>query len=190
MHGRTQEVRTGGGDSGGRRTEWAALVAAVVLWGVMPPGALAERRDLFGWVERVFVGEQQISLKAKLDTGAETSSLDATGIRRLRRKSTGQRFIEFEVADPANDRALVLKKELVRDVRIKQHDGSFQTRPVVELSVCLGDTVREIEVSLIDRSEFLYPLLLGRSALAGIAVVDPERTFTREPDCEIAEASG
>ena len=157
---------------------------------VTAAASAAEERDLFGWVERVVVGEDAIELKAKLDTGAETSSLDASGIRRLRRKSTGLRLIEFEVTDPATKRTFTLKKELVRDVRIKQHDGSFQTRPVVELSVCLGASLRNIEVSLIDRSEFLYPLLLGRSALAGFALVDPEVTFTREPDCEIPEDSG
>ena len=179
-----------GGDSGARR--WARVVsaAALLLCAVTPVASVAEGRDLFGWVERVVVGEEAIELKAKLDTGAETSSLDASGIRRLRRLSTGLRLIEFEVTDPATERTFTLKKKLVRDVRIKQHDGSFQTRPVVELSVCLGTTVREIEVSLIDRSEFLYPLLLGRSALAGVALVDPELTFTREPDCEISEDSG
>ncbi len=136
------------------------------------------------------VGADRIELKAKLDTGAETSSLDATGIRRLRRRSTGLRLVEFDLMDPLRDRVVTLKKPLVREVRIKQHDGSYQTRPVVEISVCLGNVLREIEVSLIDRSEFLYPLLLGRSALAGLVVVDPSLTFTREPDCDDGKGPG
>jgi hypothetical protein len=127
----------------------------------------SETRDLFGWVEWVIVGPHEIELKAKLD-----------------RTSTGQRFVEFEVVDPGSGDTITLKKEWVRDVRIKQHDGSFQTRPVVEITICLGDHLQEVEVSLIDRSEFLYPLLLGRSALAGLAIVDPDATLTREPDCD------
>ncbi len=158
--------------------------ALALLWTSFGTSAAAANKDLFGWVEKVIVGAHGIELKAKLDTGAETSSLDASGIRRLRRKSTGERFVEFDVTDPGSGAAITLKKKLVREVRIKQHDGSFQLRPVVVLPVCLGDHYRNIEVSLIDRSEFLYPLLLGRRALAGIALVDPDATLTSRPECD------
>jgi hypothetical protein len=145
--------------------------------------ANAGGQDIFGWVEWVLVGERKMELKAKLDTGAETSSLDASDIRLLRRRTSGQRFVEFRLSDEESGRTVVFKKRLVREARIKQHDGSFQTRPVVVVLVCVGDHLQEVEVTLIDRSEFLYPVLLGRSALAGLAVVDPDLTFTREPVC-------
>ena len=145
--------------------------------------AAAGGQDLFGWVEWVLVGERKMELKAKLDTGAETSSLDASDIRLLRRRTSGQRFVEFRLSDEESGRTVVFKKRLVREARIKQHDGSFQTRPVVVVSVCVGDHLQEVEVTLIDRSEFLYPVLLGRSALAGLAVDDPDLTFTRDPVC-------
>lgn len=161
----------------------ASAIAATLLWLGGAPVSAGEK-DIFGWVEQVIVGTHEIELKAKLDTGAETSSLDATNIRRLRRRSTGERFVEFDVTDPNTGKVLTLKKSLVRNVRIKQHDGSFQTRPVVVIPICLGTHFRDIEVSLIDRREFLYPLLLGRSALAGISLVDPSRTLTARPECE------
>jgi hypothetical protein len=135
----------------------------------------------------VLVGEREMELKAKLDTGAETSSLDASDIRILRRRSSGQRFVEFRLSDDDSGRTVTFKKRLVREARIKQHDGSFQTRPVVFVAVCLGDHLQEVEVTLIDRSEFLYPVLLGRSALGGLAVVDPDLTFTRDPGCSSAK---
>ena len=146
-----------------------------------PPGGGGQ--DLFGWVEWVLVGERKMELKAKLDTGAETSSLDASGIRILRRRQSGQRFVEFQLKDDDSGRTITFKKRLVREARIKQHDGSFQTRPVVIVAVCLGDHQQEVEFTLIDRSEFLYPVLLGRSALAHLAVVDPSLTFSRDPAC-------
>ena len=68
-------------------------------------------------------------------------------------------------------------------VLIKRHDGDSQRRSVVSLTFCLGGHQREVEFSLIDRSEFEYPVLLGRSALAGIAVVDPEAVNLSEPSC-------
>lgn len=162
----------------------AIATALVLLWPGVTPPASAKVKDLFGWVEQVIVGAHELELKAKLDTGAETSSLDATNIRRLRRRSTGERFVEFDLSHPTTGVIITLKKKLVREVRIKQHDGSFQTRPVVVVPVCLGRHSRNIEVSLIDRREFLYPLLLGRSALAGIALVDPNVTLTTRPQCD------
>lgn len=148
----------------------------------------APEKDLVGWVEWVEVGRHEINLKAKLDTGADTSSLDAQDIRRLRRPSTGERFVEFSVFDPESGESIRLKKPLVRLVRIKQHDGSYQVRPVVALDICLADHADTVEVSLIDRSVFIYPLLLGRSALEGRVVVDPEVTFTTKPDCDVRRA--
>ena len=146
-------------------------------------------QDLFGWVEWVLVGERKMRLKAKLDTGAETSSLDASEIRFLRRGSSGQRFVEFQLSDDDSGRTVTFKKRVVREARIKQHDGSFQSRPVIIASVCLSDHLQEVEFTLIDRSEFLYPVLLGRSALAGLAVVDPDLTFSRDPDCSDGKGS-
>lgn len=168
----------------------ATLLLAVVVLGLAPsPASAAKVKDVFGYVEWVEVGRHEISLKAKLDTGAATSSLDAQDIRRLVRRSTGERSVEFTVHDPESGESLRLKKPLVRLVRIKQHDGSHQVRPVVALDICLGDHFDRVEVSLIDRSEFLYPVLLGRSALEGRVVVDPELTFTQEPRCDEEQAA-
>lgn len=166
------------------RTGAAALAAVFWLLLAPAPADAAKTKDIFGWVEWVEVGRHEITLKAKLDTGAATSSLDAQDIRRLVRRSTGERSVEFTVHDPESGESIRLKKPLVRLVRIKQHDGSHQVRPVVAIDICVGDHFDTVEVSLIDRSEFLYPMLLGRSALEGRVVVDPEVTFTRDPECE------
>ena len=64
-----------------------------------------------------------------------------------------------------------------------QHEGINQTRPVVALEICVGGHRMETEVSLIDRSEFNYSLLLGRSALSGFALVDPGNVFLGQPGC-------
>ena len=59
-----------------------------------------------------------------------------------------------------------------------------QTRPVVVLGVCMGDMYKDIEVNLVDRKGFLYPVLIGRSFLKENIVVDATLTFTREPVCK------
>jgi hypothetical protein len=106
-----------------RRLLSAAATATAILWPGFAAQSRSETKDIFGWVEQVIVGAHGIELKAKLDSGAETSSLDATNIRRLRRRSTGERFVEFDVTDPATGRIVTLKKGLTREVRIHQGDA-------------------------------------------------------------------
>ncbi len=157
----------------------AAAISALAL--ALAGSAVAAEPDIFGWAEPVVLVETGFELEAKLDTGAETSSLDAIDIRRFRRK--GKSWVRFTVEDHDNGDDVRLERPLLRRVLIKRHDGDSQRRSVVSLTVCLGDHRREVEFSLIDRSQFDYPVLLGRSALAGIAVVDPDEINLSEPDC-------
>lgn len=157
----------------------AAAISTLVL--ALAGSAVAAEPDIFGWAEPVVLVETGFELEAKLDTGADTSSLDAIDIRRFRRK--GKSWVRFTVEGHGRDDEVRLERPLLRRVRIKRHDGDSQLRSVVSLTVCLGDHQRKVEFSLIDRSEFDYPVLLGRSALAGIAIVDPDETNLSEPDC-------
>ncbi len=141
----------------------------------------AHHLEIFGWVERVELLDGKFSMKAKLDSGAANSSLDATDIERFERDD--QRWVRFTVTDPESEEQAVLEKPLVRNVRIVRHSGEYQRRPVIELPICLGDQRRVVEVNLIDRSNFIYPLLLGRSALEGYALIDSGETFLFSPQC-------
>ncbi len=164
--------------SRGRRLLPVGLGVALMI---SSAASASQGKDIFGWVEHVLVGKTRLSMKAKLDTGAETSSLDALEIKKFRR--SGKRWVEFVVADSDAGRRVSFKKPLLREVRIKRHDGRSQLRPVVAIEICLGDHLKRVQVSLTDRSEFLYPVLLGRRALEGIAVVDPELSLTSIPGC-------
>jgi hypothetical protein len=165
----------------------AALTIVVGLSLVAMAAARTQgEKTLLGWVERVWVGESRLELEAKLDTGADTSSIHATRIRRFRSQS-GQRWVEFRLADAASGRTIRFKKRLVRYAYIKEHEGPSQKRPVVELTICLGNEKREVEVSLVDRSGFQYPVLLGRNALEGHVVVDPAVKLTADPTCAVRE---
>lgn len=152
-----------------------------------PPVAQAGEvgKTIFGHVERVIISEKGFSLKARLDTGAQTSSLDAHNIVRFRRGDV--RYVRFDVMDPDTGDFVTLERPLVRNVRIRQHTAPPMRRPVVKMWLCLGHKVREVEVNLTPRSEFLYPLLIGRSAMRGSIVIDPELTFTARPQCDPTE---
>ena len=159
-----------------------SLICAGVLLASINASGDAKRKDIFGWAEEVEIGTSRLKMKAKLDTGADTSSLDASKIRRFRSKN-GDRWIEFLVKDKDSGRRIRYKKRLIRYANIKEHEGPSQRRPVVELEVCLGDHRKVVQVSLVDRSGCQFPMLLGRNALENIALVDSSESFTTRPAC-------
>lgn len=164
----------------------AIFVAIFVLSAGTGAPLKAAEKDIFGWAEHVLVGRSQLEMEAKLDTGADTSSIDASKIRRYRSEDK-KLWVEFRLSDDDSGRAIRYKKKLVRYAYIKEHDGPSQKRPVVKMTVCLGDHPMEIEVSLVDRSGFAFPVLLGRNALKGLAVVDSELEYTSNPICPAEE---
>jgi len=155
----------------------------ILLLCVLSSEAMAEIADLkiLGWVENAYLPDPGLEVKAKLDSGAETSSLDALVIKKFRKG--GERWVRFSITDRDSGNEFTLVKKRVRTIGVVQHDGSRQTRPVVLLDICVGGQQMTTEVSLIDRSEFNYPLLLGRSALAAFALIDPGGVFLAEADC-------
>lgn len=150
----------------------------------VPYSTVAENADgpqVFGWVESVLLVDADFQLEAKLDTGADNSSLSAVNIRRVR---VGEkRFVRYSVRHPDTGELVSLRSPYVRSTRIRSHSGTRQRRRVVLMTLCLGEHRRTVEVNLVDRNEFEYPLLLGRSALEGIAIIDPAITRLSEPDC-------
>lgn len=150
----------------------------------VPHAGARIRPQRFGWREKIILSpELRWELDAKLDTGADTSSLDARNIRRVRFK--GKRYVRFSIEDPESGEVVSLRRPYVRTVRIRRHDGDHQRRYVVLMSICLGSEQRTIEVTLTDRDVFDNPMLLGRSALEGLAIVDPQVTHTTHPSCGV-----
>jgi hypothetical protein len=159
------------------------LVCAVL--GLLATAAPAEPKELIilGWAETVTLIDAGFKLRAKLDTGAETSSLDARIIKNFRKD--GKRWVRFAITNPKTGEEHVLVRERLRTIGVVQHEGINQVRPTVVLQMCVADRLLDVEVSLVDRSEFSYRLLLGRSALASIALVDPANTFLSPPQCKM-----
>lgn len=149
-----------------------------------PLAALAAPRDLviLGWVEPVQLVGPALKLEAKLDTGAATSSLDARIVKRFRKG--GKRWVRFGILDPRTGEELILVRERVRTIGVVQHEGENQVRPTVMILMCVAGELLDVEVSLVDRAQFSYPLLLGRSALERFALVDPGSIHLSEPGCQ------
>lgn len=129
-----------------------------------------------GAVERVsFPDLGDFVLEARVDTGAQTSSLHVTSWKPFERD--GARWVSFVLPVGAGKKPLRLERPLSRIVRIKGRDESNRRRPVVQLKIRLGKIERTIEFTLADRGDFEFPALLGRNFLLDTVVVDVGRRF-------------
>jgi len=173
--------------SGLRYREFLAAVCPMLLACFAPlataaPPAPDRDLEIVGWLEPARLIDPGVYMKAKLDTGAETSSLDVEIIKKFRKDN--KRWVRFRLTDRETGQKYILVRERVRTVAIVMHDGDRQLRPVVRMGVCIAGRILNTEMSLIDRSEFSYPLLLGRRALKSFALIDPGSTYLSKPDCD------
>jgi hypothetical protein len=165
---------------------WHGLFAAVLILGA--PLTHASSKDpgkvIAGWIEKISLPEPSITLKAKLDTGAKTSSIHATNIEQFKRD--GKRWMRFDlVLTDVEDKqhTVHMERPKARRVAIKHTDGEHDRRAVVELDFCFDGRRRTAEFTLANRSDYIYSVLLGREFLTGVAVIDPEATFLTQADC-------
>lgn len=151
-------------------------------------------QNVYGRLEYVTLEGNPSPLKVKMDTGAKTSSLSAVNLREFQRK--GKDWIAFDVIVPKHKIDLHFEKPISRWVKIKKRseeftdeeikNDPFSRRPVVKMHMCIRNQLRNIEVNLVDRNHFLYPMLLGRSAIVEFqAVVNPAIKFTQMPSCQV-----
>jgi hypothetical protein len=133
-----------------------------------------------GWVERVRVYPGNTLVEARIDTGAELSSLHCDCITPIERN--GEKWVSF-VIENSDGRPVLMEQKVLRIAKIKRHFGEVQERMVVKLGVCLGKTYKESEVTLVDRSGLTYPMLIGRDFLQGRFVVDPSVSHKTSPQC-------
>ena len=138
-------------------------------------------KEKIGWVENVRLYPGGFELKAKIDTGAKTSSINCDCVNPY--EKDGEQWVKFSVTDN-NGNLHWLDRKIVRKVKIKRHYGESQGRYVIKLGMCLAGVYKETEFSLIDRSGFNYQLLVGRQFLEGSHIVDPELKFTSKATCK------
>jgi len=157
------------------------LIIAILLGS--PFSAIAQEKQVVGLLEKVKVCPENLIMTAKLDTGAEHSCLSATNIKEFVRD--GKRWIRFDVHTTKGFWG-TREKRLVRIAKIKRHKDDHQERPVIRLGICLGKYYREVDFNLIDRRNFEHQMLIGRSFMNGMLIVDPAAEFTIAPDSEVA----
>lgn len=158
----------------------------------------ADEKLIYGWLEWVNLKDQGISAKAKLDTGAKTSSLHAKNIEEFERD--GKEWVRFQFASDtklkdqyfkknASKKVVSIEAPLYRNVQIKQHTRSNVKRPVIILPFKMGTKTFKAQFTLTDRKKFLYPVLLGRRFLEEAAIVDSSTKYLQtQPGCDTTAA--
>lgn len=144
-------------------------------------GNTISAKPVIGWVEPVFLDEAYITVMAKIDTGADVSSIDARIINTY--SVGGDEWVHFEISNKAGQ-AVELKKKIERHLPIKRKLMEPEMRPVILLGVCVGNIYRHIEVNLAQRKNFEYRMLIGRNYLDTTYVVDSELKKATKPSCQ------
>ena len=133
---------------------------------------------LIGSLESCGLPDLGISdLKIRVDTGAKTSSLHVDNIKEFIEK--GKPWIQFDIhPDFHNVETIKHCRAPVADIRkIKSSNAETEQRYVIRTHLELGDQTWEIELTLTDRSDMSYLMLLGREAMGSRVLIDPSKSF-------------
>jgi hypothetical protein len=131
-----------------------------------------------GWREWVALPQLGVDrIKAKIDTGARTSTLHAFDIEVI--KQRGKEVVNFKVhpLQRQNRRIIVCQADLVDERIIRSSSGHSSLRPVIMTRLQVGPCVWDIELTLTNRDKMGFRMLIGRQAIRKHLLVHPGRSF-------------
>ncbi len=151
--------------------------------------ALEQSKRVLGWLENIRVYPGGMIMRAKLDSGALSNAIHAENIETFE-GADGRRMASFTIlkdhTNPDSER-LDLVLPIEREVNIKLRYTSVRDeRPMVSLEFCIAGIRHSTLFSLTERTDFLYPVLLGREFLREHVIIDPSETFTHRTGCRRA----
>lgn len=133
-----------------------------------------------GWREWVALPDLGVdAVKAKVDTGAATSSLHAWDVEEAGTDAEGTPVLRFVVHPVQRDTRteVVATAPLAGWRKVRSSNGRVEERPVITTTLGLGGTRVGIDVTLTRRDAMGFRMLLGRAALRRRVLVDPGRSF-------------
>ncbi|MFA6219191.1 MAG: RimK/LysX family protein [Erythrobacter sp.] len=144
----------------------------------------SKRMPVIGWRELVHLPELGLhELPAKIDTGARTSSLHATVLEKFERG--GEQYIRFAVDFERQQVRQVCEAVHVDWRGITSSNGETQRRMIIKTPLRIGSREFRVEISLADRSDMKFPMLIGRSALRRRFVVDSGHSWLQTPGRDV-----
>lgn len=156
------------------------LVIALLATSILPIQTATSsgiEKQVIGWLEHIQLDKTTIRIDAKIDTGADTTSLNASNIKYFTKDH--EYWIRFQLNDESG-RQHTLERRVIRYATIKRQQATSLKRPVIMLGVCLNKNCHDVEVNLADRGNYKYQMLIGRNYLRDRYLIDSAQTFTRE----------
>ncbi|SMF39025.1 Uncharacterized conserved protein [Alteromonadaceae bacterium Bs31] len=119
-------------------------------------------------------------IEVRVDTGAKTSSLHVDNVKKYTKR--GKPWLSFDLhPDAYNVDETINCKAALHDIRkVKSSNGASEERYVIKTLLSMGTMQWPIEITLTDRSDMSYLMLLGRQGMADKLLVDPSITFLLE----------
>src|SRR4051812_38329730 len=142
--------------------------------GADPMSDFRESRTV-GWKEYLDLPDLGVfRLKAKVDTGARTSTLHVDSLEVLEILPDGSERVELTISPDRRRPELQVRARarVLRRMRVVDSGGHPEVRPVIETEMVLGPVRKKILLTLTDRSGMLFRMILGRKALEGGFAVD------------------
>ena len=142
---------------------------------VKRPVTTQHELGIIGAVEPIYFLPMKTPFQARIDTGAENSSLDVRDIRYFERD--GEKWVSFILTNDDTGETHRFEKKVVRQTVIKRKHQD-EKRLVVNMDVKFGNEIITAVFSLADREKFEYQALIGRNILTGRAIVDTSVSHT------------
>lgn len=133
---------------------------------------------IIGWREWVALPSLGITrIKAKLDTGARTSALHALRSDRYTERGAPHVRLHVQTRQRAGEQVLVIETAIIDERTVSDSSGRRERRIVVASDLALGEQRWPIELTITNRDTLRFRMLLGRSAMQGHLIVDPDRSY-------------
>ena len=125
---------------------------------------------IIGGVETLYVTPFVMPFQARMDTGAETSSIDADNIRPFERD--GEKWVSFNITNRKDGSTHHFEKPIKRHTTIVRI-GEHEERYVVNMTITMGNETIKADFTLANRDKFNYQVLIGRNIINGRFIIDP-----------------
>lgn len=139
---------------------------------------MKKKKMLIGWREWISLPDLGIpAIKAKVDTGARTSSLHTFNLKTYEKQ--GKLWVRFGIHPLQHNKEIAMYCDAeVQDQRLIRNTGGKQEkRYIIRSRLQLGDEEWPIEISLSKRDNMLFRMLLGRTALRKRVKIDPDKSY-------------
>ncbi|MEZ5549245.1 MAG: RimK/LysX family protein [Pseudomonadales bacterium] len=135
---------------------------------------------VIGQLEKVYLEPPSLTFTARVDTGAESSSINTLDITKFERD--GKPYVRFHISHPRTGEPVELVRRIRKHKRIKEPNDESQKRPLVRMRVVMGGIDQRIDFSLVDHVNSEYSVIIGRNFLSDFAIVDVSKQFLTNPE--------